>query len=326
MVIVGAGECGARAALALREAGYDGPVTLIGDEPHAPYERPPLSKDAITAETPGAEARSAAPSGSPRPASTSARRRTATAIDRAARTRRAAPTARRSPTTGCCSRPARGRAPLPLPGADGPTRADAAHPRGRRSHPRRARPRPRGSRSSAAASSASSSPPRARKLGAEVTVDRGAAAPAHPRRAGRDRRARCEARHRARASASTSAPRIAADHRATGVVARRRQPRSPADLVVVGIGAVPEHRARRGGRPRASTTASPSTRRSPPPTRRSSPPATAAPSRSRSTAAAASAWRAGATPRSRARWPPATCSAPASRSRPCPGSGPTSTT
>ena len=29
MVIVGAGECGGRAAFALREAGYDGPVTLI---------------------------------------------------------------------------------------------------------------------------------------------------------------------------------------------------------------------------------------------------------------------------------------------------------
>ena len=50
MVIVGAGECGTRAALALREAGYDGPVTLIGAEPHPPYERPPLSKDAIIAE------------------------------------------------------------------------------------------------------------------------------------------------------------------------------------------------------------------------------------------------------------------------------------
>ncbi|MGN6584942.1 MAG: NAD(P)/FAD-dependent oxidoreductase [Rhizobiaceae bacterium] len=45
MVIVGAGECGARAALTLREEGYDGPVTLIGREPHLPYERPPLSKD-----------------------------------------------------------------------------------------------------------------------------------------------------------------------------------------------------------------------------------------------------------------------------------------
>jgi 3-phenylpropionate/trans-cinnamate dioxygenase ferredoxin reductase subunit len=44
MVIVGAGECGVRAAFALREAGYDGPVTLVGEEPHLPYERPPLSK------------------------------------------------------------------------------------------------------------------------------------------------------------------------------------------------------------------------------------------------------------------------------------------
>ncbi|MCO6049034.1 FAD-dependent oxidoreductase [Mesorhizobium sp. RP14(2022)] len=44
MVIVGAGECGIRAAMALREEGYGGPVTLIGAEPHLPYERPPLSK------------------------------------------------------------------------------------------------------------------------------------------------------------------------------------------------------------------------------------------------------------------------------------------
>lgn len=52
MVIVGAGECGTRAALALREAGYHGPVTLIGAEAHLPYERPPLSKDALLAERP----------------------------------------------------------------------------------------------------------------------------------------------------------------------------------------------------------------------------------------------------------------------------------
>jgi len=44
MVIVGAGECGARAALTLREQAYGGPVTLIGAERHHPYERPPLSK------------------------------------------------------------------------------------------------------------------------------------------------------------------------------------------------------------------------------------------------------------------------------------------
>ena len=46
-VIVGAGECGARAALALRERGFTGAVTLIGAETHLPYERPPLSKEAM---------------------------------------------------------------------------------------------------------------------------------------------------------------------------------------------------------------------------------------------------------------------------------------
>jgi 3-phenylpropionate/trans-cinnamate dioxygenase ferredoxin reductase subunit len=48
MVIVGAGECGARAALGLRDHGFAGPVTLIGEEIHLPYERPPLSKTAMT--------------------------------------------------------------------------------------------------------------------------------------------------------------------------------------------------------------------------------------------------------------------------------------
>lgn len=52
IVIVGAGECGARAAFALREKGFDGKITLIGAEPHLPYERPPLSKEGLA----GAEA------------------------------------------------------------------------------------------------------------------------------------------------------------------------------------------------------------------------------------------------------------------------------
>lgn len=47
IVIVGAGECGARAAFALREKGYEGDITLIGAEPHLPYERPPLSKEGL---------------------------------------------------------------------------------------------------------------------------------------------------------------------------------------------------------------------------------------------------------------------------------------
>jgi len=52
IVIVGAGECGVRAAFALREEGFEGPVTLIGAEPHLPYERPPLSKDMLAWDEP----------------------------------------------------------------------------------------------------------------------------------------------------------------------------------------------------------------------------------------------------------------------------------
>jgi 3-phenylpropionate/trans-cinnamate dioxygenase ferredoxin reductase component len=48
MVIVGAGQTGGRAALALREQGCAGPITLIGDEAPPPYERPSLSKAFLT--------------------------------------------------------------------------------------------------------------------------------------------------------------------------------------------------------------------------------------------------------------------------------------
>lgn len=44
VVIIGAGECGTRAALALRENLYDGAIDLINGEAADPYERPPLSK------------------------------------------------------------------------------------------------------------------------------------------------------------------------------------------------------------------------------------------------------------------------------------------
>ena len=44
VVIVGAGQAGGRAAEALRAAGHVGPITLIGEEAHLPYERPQLSK------------------------------------------------------------------------------------------------------------------------------------------------------------------------------------------------------------------------------------------------------------------------------------------
>ncbi|MGW0942229.1 NAD(P)/FAD-dependent oxidoreductase [Streptomyces sp. NPDC002623] len=44
VVVVGAGMAGVQTAVALRDQGFDGTVTLIGAEPHQPYDRPPLSK------------------------------------------------------------------------------------------------------------------------------------------------------------------------------------------------------------------------------------------------------------------------------------------
>jgi NADPH-dependent 2,4-dienoyl-CoA reductase/sulfur reductase-like enzyme len=48
VVIVGASLAGLRAGEALREGGYDGRLTLIGEEPHPPYDRPPLSKQVLS--------------------------------------------------------------------------------------------------------------------------------------------------------------------------------------------------------------------------------------------------------------------------------------
>ena len=47
VVIVGAGLGGLRAAESLRANGYTDAITIIGDEPHLPYNRPPLSKEAL---------------------------------------------------------------------------------------------------------------------------------------------------------------------------------------------------------------------------------------------------------------------------------------
>ncbi|SCK57715.1 NAD(P)/FAD-dependent oxidoreductase [Streptomyces sp. WMMB 322] len=51
-VIVGAGLAGAKAAEALRERGFDGPLVLVGDEHERPYERPPLSKEYLQGASP----------------------------------------------------------------------------------------------------------------------------------------------------------------------------------------------------------------------------------------------------------------------------------
>lgn len=47
VVVVGAGLGGLRAAEGLRAAGYEDELVVVGDEPHLPYNRPPLSKDAL---------------------------------------------------------------------------------------------------------------------------------------------------------------------------------------------------------------------------------------------------------------------------------------
>ena len=48
VVVVGAGLAGWRVVESLRRDGFTGEVTLIGDEPHAPYDRPPLSKQVLS--------------------------------------------------------------------------------------------------------------------------------------------------------------------------------------------------------------------------------------------------------------------------------------
>lgn len=50
VLVVGASLGGLRAAEQLRAAGWRGPITVVGDEPHMPYNRPPLSKDALSGE------------------------------------------------------------------------------------------------------------------------------------------------------------------------------------------------------------------------------------------------------------------------------------
>lgn len=44
IIIIGAGQAGAALAAKLRDLGFDGRLTMIGAEPHPPYQRPPLSK------------------------------------------------------------------------------------------------------------------------------------------------------------------------------------------------------------------------------------------------------------------------------------------
>jgi NADPH-dependent 2,4-dienoyl-CoA reductase/sulfur reductase-like enzyme len=51
-LVVGAGLAGASAAMAMREAGFEGRIVVSGEESEPPYDRPPLSKDYLTAAEP----------------------------------------------------------------------------------------------------------------------------------------------------------------------------------------------------------------------------------------------------------------------------------
>src|SRR3984893_1910178 len=43
-LIIGAGQAAAQLTASLRQGGFDKPISIIGDEPYPPYQRPPLSK------------------------------------------------------------------------------------------------------------------------------------------------------------------------------------------------------------------------------------------------------------------------------------------
>jgi 3-phenylpropionate/trans-cinnamate dioxygenase ferredoxin reductase subunit len=47
-LVVGASQAGLQLAISLRDAGDTAPITLVGEEPYAPYQRPPLSKDYLS--------------------------------------------------------------------------------------------------------------------------------------------------------------------------------------------------------------------------------------------------------------------------------------
>lgn len=51
-IVVGAGHCAGQVAASLRQQGFEGDLVIIGDEPHIPYQRPPLSKKFLAGQLP----------------------------------------------------------------------------------------------------------------------------------------------------------------------------------------------------------------------------------------------------------------------------------
>ncbi len=86
IVILGAGHAGGTAAALLRQYGFEGAITLIGDEPLAPYQRPPLSKAWLKGEADGDSLQLKDPEWYADNGVDLRLSQTATAIDRTART------------------------------------------------------------------------------------------------------------------------------------------------------------------------------------------------------------------------------------------------
>lgn len=86
IVVVGAGQAGVQTAEALRAGGFDGELLLLGDEPHAPYHRPPLSKAWLAGEVEAAQLVMRAPEALARKNIALRTGVQVTAIDRAAKT------------------------------------------------------------------------------------------------------------------------------------------------------------------------------------------------------------------------------------------------
>lgn len=117
VLIVGSGQGGFQVAASLREEGHAGPVTLVGEEPGVPYQRPPLSKGFLFGKTTAQQLEL-------RPATFYAERgiellagERVVAIDRAARTVRLASGATRAYTHLVLATGARPRMPR-IPGTD----------------------------------------------------------------------------------------------------------------------------------------------------------------------------------------------------------------
>ena len=208
------GECGARAAFALREHGYGGPVTLIGEEPHPLRAAAAVQGCADAAKPARAEmdrhARALCGTAHRLPDRQERRLDRPRGQDREALRRHSLPTSRLLLATGASpadcrspNRPAQRRLSQDLRRRAVDSRPPAARPR-RRDHRRRLhRARARGKR------------PQARRRGHR---HRGAAAYPDARRARGDRRGRGGAAPRGRRGACCAAP---ASHRSTAMRRRR---------------------------------------------------------------------------------------------------------